>query len=325
MKNIIKYFTVLILFLGIATSCETDPETLDLFSYKEKSELYYAELRAYKASDHEVFFGWLGGWTASGPSIANYLRGVPDSVDIISIWGPWNNLTDSQLEDMRYVQTVKGTKVLFTVFAHGIPEPFDATKEGIEAYASALCDSVYKYGYDGLDLDYEPGFGGQGPLVSGAGHYDNMEIFVHKLGDRLGPKSNSNKMLVIDGVPFHLKNAAMVDYFDYGIVQSYNSSSYTDLQARFNSAAAIGWAPEKYIFTETFEDYGATGGVNHTLREGGSCKSLEGMARFKPMYNGELAKRKGGCGTYHMEVDYLNIPPYGYTQDAIRIMSGLIK
>lgn len=113
----------------------------------------------------------------------------------------------------------------------------------------------------------------------------------------------------------------LAEYFNYGVVQSYNSYGYQDLQSRFDNAARRGWKPEQYIFAETFEGgrY-ANGGVSHTLREGGRVPSLEGMARFQPMYEGKLT-RKGGCGTYHMENDYRSNPNYKWTRNAIRLMN----
>ena len=66
------------------------------------------------------------------------------------------------MEDLRYVQDVKGTRVTYTIFAHKIPDEFMsgenheiATPEGIEEYAKSLVDTMYKYGYQGIDLDYE--------------------------------------------------------------------------------------------------------------------------------------------------------------------------
>ena len=148
-----------------------------------------------------------------------------------------------------------------------------------------------------------------------------MEIFVKALGKYIGPKSGTRNLLIIDGVPYHLKQG-LAEYFNYGVVQSYNSPSYSDLQSRFDNAARNGWKPEQYIFAETFEGgkY-VNGGVLHTLREGGTVPSLEGMARFLPMYEGKLATRKGGCGTYHMENDYRSNPNYKWTREAIRIMN----
>ena len=310
-----------ILFSVLSTiafsACDTEIENIQIQRPIEHDEAYYENLRAYKNSKHQIAFGWFGHWTAMGSSPSKYLTSIPDSVDVISIWGAWSDLSPEQIKDMRYVQQVKGTKVMFTVFAHEIPEPFDATREGIEAYASSLCDSVYKYGYDGLDLDYEPGFGGSGPLVSGPGHMDNMEIFVRKLSERLGPASGTGKLLAIDGVPYHL-NLGLAELFNYGIVQAYDSYGDSDLQNRFNNADNNGWKPEQYIFTENFEKWWSTGGTT-TFRDkdGNIMNSLKGLARFNPTQG-----LKGGCGTYHMEYEYNHTDKeYKYLREAIQIMN----
>lgn len=310
-----------ILFSVLSTiafsACDTEIENIQIQRPIEHDEAYYENLRAYKNSKHQIAFGWFGHWTAMGSSSSKYLTSIPDSVDVISIWGAWSDLSPEQIKDMRYVQQVKGTKVMFTVFAHEIPEPFDATREGIEAYASSLCDSVYKYGYDGLDLDYEPGFGGSGPLVSGPGHMDNMEIFVRKLSERLGPASGTGKLLAIDGVPYHL-NLGLAELFNYGIVQAYDSYGDSDLQNRFNNADNNGWKPEQYIFTENFEKWWSTGGTtNFRDKDGNIMNSLKGMARFNPTQG-----LKGGCGTYHMEYEYNHTDKeYKYLREAIQIMN----
>lgn len=311
------YVLFLLLFLG---ACNTEIENIDIQKPKIGSDKYYANLRAYKASEHQIAFGWFGGWRASGAAFSRYLSSVPDSVDLISIWGDWANLSKEKIDDLRHVQQVKGTKVIFTIFAHGIPAPFTNTKESIEAYASSLCDTVYKYGYDGLDLDYEPGYGGEGPLVSGPGHMDNMEIFVRGLSKRLGPASKTGKILAIDGVPYHL-NKGLAELFDYGIVQAYYCVSYSNLQYRFDNADRNGWKPSQYIFTEDFEKGWSTGGENYTDQEGNEMPSILGMARFQPTQG-----KKGGCGTYHMEYEYNHTDKeYKYLRAAIQIMNPAAK
>ena len=40
------------------------------------------------------------------------LRGIPDSMDVVSIWGGKTGLSKEQMADMKEVQTKKGTKVL---------------------------------------------------------------------------------------------------------------------------------------------------------------------------------------------------------------------
>lgn len=288
MKKLLTYIIVFVIVGTGIISCNTDIEALDIVVPDKMSKEYWENLRAYKArNDHEVFFGWFGGWTANSADMINYLRSVPDSVDIISIWGAYQNLSPAQMEDLRYVQDVKGTRVTYTIFAHKIPDEFMsgenheiATPEGIEEYAKSLVDTMYKYGYQGIDLDYEPGyqeFPGvpfSGPLVGPSymwpDYMDNMEMFVKALGKYIGPKSGTRNLLIIDGVPYHLKQG-LAEYFNYGVVQSYNSRGYQDLQGRFDNAAKNGWKPEQYIFAETFEGgkY-ANGGVDHSLREGGS-------------------------------------------------------
>ena len=50
--------------------CNTDIEALDIVVPDKMSKEYWENLRAYKArNDHEVFFGWFGGWTANSADL----------------------------------------------------------------------------------------------------------------------------------------------------------------------------------------------------------------------------------------------------------------
>lgn len=100
--------------LIIITSCEkqTTPETLVIQHPNVGTEEYYENLRAYKKSDHAIAFGWFGGWTADGPTQSHYLSGLPDSVDLVSLWGPGFNYSDNMMADLRFVQIEKGTRVM---------------------------------------------------------------------------------------------------------------------------------------------------------------------------------------------------------------------
>lgn len=327
--SIITFIMSTLIFIA----CDTDVENLQVEGPIKRDQQYYDNLRAYKLTKHPVAFGWVGGWTANGPSEGNYLRAVPDSVDIIALWSDYQINTEAKEKDLRYVQNTLGTKVVFTIFAHEVPAPFEKTHDGIREFARAMADSVNKYSYDGLDLDYEPGYGGTGTLVSVSGFQDNMEVFVLELAKYLGPKSGTGKLLIIDGVPYAIKKE-LVDCFDYGVVQAYVCASYTNLQSRFNNAVSGGgyswgggWTPEKYIYAEDFEGgRHATGGVSHTLRDALpdgriSVPSLYGMALFVPVYNGAPAEMSGGFGSFHMEYDYRNADPYIFTRTAIQMVN----
>ncbi|WP_287827356.1 glycoside hydrolase family 18 [Bacteroides sp.] len=333
---------VIAVFVFSFTSCSkwTDQENINYFELPD--DAYYEALREYKASDHQVSFGWFGNWTGTGSSLVNSLIGIPDSVDLISIWGPWESstITDAKKKDLEFVQKVKGFKVMGCSFAMNVGDRFtpegedkneywgwddnDVEKQeaAIRKYARAFADSVNQSGLDGFDIDHEPNYGGAGNLAS---HRDRMHIFISELGKYFGPKSGTDKLLVIDGEPQSLAPESG-EYLNYFIVQAYKSPGDHDLNSRLTKTIKNyeGYlTPEevtkKYIVTENFESvYDAlAGGYNFVDSNGNTMKSLEGMARWQP-FNGFT---KGGVGTYHMEAEYPTTPEYKWLRNAIQIMN----
>ncbi len=116
-KNIIfKYiYFVCLLFAFVACEDNNDVENKVVDKPKDRTEAYLEALRAYKESDHEVSFGWFGGWNADQATMGSRLTSAPDSIDIISIWGKYWDITPAQKADLRYVQENYGTKVTYTI------------------------------------------------------------------------------------------------------------------------------------------------------------------------------------------------------------------
>ncbi len=153
-------------------------------------EAYYKALRDYKNSDHQIAFSYYSAWTGVGTNMQSSLMGLPDSVDLVSLWGGWKNPTEAQLKDLRAAQQKKGLKAMicFLVLDMGAgvtPDPTEAEKAALKEgeswthkywgwstaqtpegkaarraavvkYANAICDVIEKYGYDGFDIDAEP-------------------------------------------------------------------------------------------------------------------------------------------------------------------------
>ena len=193
-----KTKNILTLALGLLSlaSCSkwTDMEIQHPTNLTESnhSEEYYRELRKYKESDHQIAFSYYSAWTGVGVNMQSSLMGLPDSADLVSLWGGWRNPTEAQLADLRAAQSKKGLKAMicFLVLDMGAgitPDPTaeekkalaqgeswthkywgwstastDAGKAARRAavvkYANAICDLIEKYGYDGFDIDAEPNY-----------------------------------------------------------------------------------------------------------------------------------------------------------------------
>lgn len=322
MKNAIKYILSLAAFAPLFFACEkqTTPEPIRI-QYPDKQspvlrdDAYFERLRAYKKTDHSLAFGWFGSWTAIGASEQTRLSSTPDSMDIISMWSQWHSLSPEQIADKEFTQKVKGTKVVFCISAKDMPEHFKEdgviTDASIVAYAKAYGkDSMDKYQYDGIDIDFETAIDHQGPLNTTPGLFKK---FCEELSKYIGPNSGTGRLFCIDG-NIDALDEGIAELCTYAVSQAYNASSNTTFVNRTTSAGMVGWRPEQIIFTENFESLWKTGGAGFTLPDGSSTVSLLGMAAF--------ARDNTACGfgAYHMEYEYGHADmPYKYMRQAIQL------
>lgn len=369
-KKNIRALTIVSIFVIGLYSCsdwtDVEPKQIDEHAYNKTSfpETYYAALHEFKKSNHSISFGWFSGWGEPGASTTNMLAGLPDSIDIVSIWGKWSDLSQGKINDMRFVQEKKGTKVVFASFTmyvgHNLT-PAEITEKGrtaideywgwkagddvaietsIREYANAFVDSVYKYGYDGFDMDHEPNFGGAGDLAS---HPARIHIFLSEIRKQFDQRGG-NKLLIVDGEPQVLKpeSGPLVDWM---VVQAYTVSSGTpsptatgtesDKDTRLNKCinnfADVLTAEEvtnRYVITENLESAidALNGGYYWRLRNGttldkAECPSLVGMARWEPT-NGF---RKGGFGGYRFDAEAINKPPYKWMRRGIQAQNPAVN
>ncbi|WP_458408839.1 glycoside hydrolase family 18 [Bacteroides congonensis] len=316
MNKIINKIFCFFVLATLWVACDTEIENIPLQVPLERDAQYYENLRAYKKTKHQMAFGWFGGWKATGTSPVKYLRNLPDSVDVVSIWGTWHSLTPSQMEDLRYIQEVHGTRVTFTIFSHNManfPGNFENIAENIPAAAKALADSIFKYGYDGIDFDHE---------CSGNDLFNNsvnMTTLLREMRSNLG----EDKLICVDGFVEKITEEGW-EYADYAVAQAYNTKSPSGLQTRFNTVSEY-ISPDRFIVTENFEDHWATGGDKYSDPELGIIPSLIGMARWQPN-NITEGQHKGGVGSYHMEYEYNHTDiEYKYLREAIQIMNPAKK
>lgn len=329
-----------------------------------RTEAYYESLRAYKKTNHPIVFGWFGNWTGSGANLSGSLAGLPDSMDVVSIWGNFHSLSPEQISDMRYVQQKKGTKVTITGLLFDIgdkitppipdslaskgmtweqwryrfwkwnPTSRDSMLKAIENYANAFCDTIDKYGYDGFDLDAEPflpqPFQTNKELWNVKG---GMDLFVQTMAKRLGPQSGTDRLLIIDGEPYAI-SPELGKCFNYFVLQTYGARNFDVLDKNtvkqvnhFKSSMPIDEIAAKIVVCEDYERYASTGGVPFTMPNGATTISTLGFAKWNPTINGKVY-RKGGIGAYHIEYGHTvttTINTYPFIRESIQIMNPFIN
>lgn len=305
--KIMKYIMPLLLIACMFASCDTDVENATVVAPTTYGPQYYKNLRDYKKSDHSIAWGWFADYTQS-TSLATRFLGLPDSLDICSLWGgiPSDDSTHVDTHylpevyrEMKYVQEVKGTRLVVPTIIRirTRPEFYDSIwvkqndpKAAMRAYAQDLLRPIFENGLDGIDMDYEP----EGDPLSGS----NLDYFVEYVGQFVGPMASPDSTFTypdgytIKGNPNML---LCIDY--YGSAPSSNTNKFTNWYVNQTYGGSPGRVPfsgcptEKVVYTENVGD-------NWKAAE---CGQLLNYARYQPSTG-----RKGGFGAFFMHRDYIN-------------------
>lgn len=171
--KIMKYIMPLLLIACMFASCDTDVENATVVAPTTYGPQYYKNLRDYKKSDHSIAWGWFADYTQS-TSLATRFLGLPDSLDICSLWGgiPSDDSTHVDTHylpevyrEMKYVQEVKGTRLVVPTIIRirTRPEFYDSIwvkhndpQAAMRAYAQDLLRPIFENGLDGIDMDMSP-------------------------------------------------------------------------------------------------------------------------------------------------------------------------
>lgn len=98
------------LVFGAVFSC-TKPEALNLQPAYQYTDAYYEALRAYKKSDHSICYLWFADYGVP-TSPAYRFAGIPDSVDVVSLWGGIPKEGTLDRKEMYEMREKKGTKIV---------------------------------------------------------------------------------------------------------------------------------------------------------------------------------------------------------------------
>ncbi|MCD8312721.1 MAG: glycoside hydrolase family 18 [Bacteroidales bacterium] len=362
MKNAI-YILIFAVCAVVAFSC-TKTEALNYepngIEGSSHAQVYYDNLKEYKASDHSICFGWFSDWTGVGTQMTAQLMGMPDSIDVVSMWGNCFNLSEEKKEDLRKVQEIKGTKVMlcfiidnvgiqvtpsevssdYTVNGktydsyeeamaaywgwygnYGEDTSDEAMEKAIRKYADAILDSIAVYNYDGFDFDLEPNYGSPGNIAS---YPDRIGIFLDEMSKVCGPASGTGKLLCVDGQPYSInpEDGKLLDYF---IIQAYGDGSYSSTDSRMNTLfnAYDGVLTQEEVMKKTIL---TSNFESYASTGGGSYTTRDGVSTNQlagyAMYTYPGVDAKiGGIGAFRIGFD----TNYQYIRAAISILNPPIK
>lgn len=327
----IKYLIALVLTGAVFTACNTDIERIDVQKPLTYDDLYYQNLRDYKASDHSIAFMWFAQYGAQN-SMAVRFAGLPDSLDIVSLWGGIPAPENTQMwEELRFCQKVKGTKMLVVAITRIDAETdekefkkvynegrknndAEMISKSIDMYADYFADQVFENDLDGFDADYEP----EGDYLSG----DKFVQFMKRLALYMGPnpeqtkeerlaflkerypnlnitEASCNKMLCVDapGSP----TTAIEPLCEYYFKQAYGGGT-----------SEGSWPIEKTVFCENVGDNWGT-----------ALQGLKNQAKYQPSKG-----RKGGFGAFfghrNYNVTQYNSEPYAILRECIQLQNPAI-
>ena len=309
--------------MGISlTSCDTDIEKIDVQDPYKYDAQYYKNLRDFHNSDHEISYCYYDSWSYSQSpnSYGQRFIGLPDSLDIINLWG--DVVTKEKYPvayaDMKYCQEVRGQKFVMHGDASNYHHTFwyrdenlvvdesrqidlsniDASglsrEEAIRAYARWAVDTVVKCELDGVDFDYE-GWNNQ-----------DMIWVADECHKYFGPEGKwPEKLFIIDF--FGGSPNGCDDVTDYFVRQAYS------WQIGFQTGNS-GRPYEKLVLCESTGAEAANGGKDGAM--------VREYAAFEP-----ASGRKGGFGAFYIDYNYQSTSgiPYKEFREAIQIQNPAIK
>lgn len=323
--------------LAAALSC-TKPQPLELQHRTLKSDDYYAKLREYKKSDHSICYLWFADYGVP-TSPAYRFSAIPDSVDIVSLWGGIPKKGTLDYDEMYEMRRLKGTK-LVTVTIIRIKYFFKSLE--ITAYMDAY-NAAYQPAYDaaiaeGKTAEEAATIAEQKADAAGISA-GNADVLAHrkknadgtypewcqKLGDHLLAEMNDNDL---DGIDLDYepdgdmlsgdRMTLLVEYLGQFIGCGPDAKDPSKLLIidHFNTNPPV--ATEPYVNYKVRQLYSNQGGAisdaafsssypveKQVFAENiGDLWKTGGKMEEYAAFQHSSGKRKGGFGAFHGQRDY---------------------
>ena len=307
-NKLLTYGLLLITFvLPVACSDWNEPEalSLDINSAKEQNPELWARymqvLKTYKQSKHYIAYARFDNSTEKPVNEGNYLRSLPDSLDIVVLSNP-DIISDYDREDIPLMQE-KNTRVLYLVdYAVQAVNLPDVTALG--AWLDKAVTAANELKLDGFAFTGIPLYSGtESELVA---HKEKARLIVSKLSAAVG----QDKLLVLEGNPAFVDNADL-DKLNYIVLNTADLNNVTDLKLQVAGVLANGLLSKDNLLL-------ASRMGEQIIDEAGLKHDAVTLITDRVVSLGPL----GGLGIYAIGRDYYS-PKMNYeiTRTAIQLMN----
>lgn len=220
---------LVVLLLGASCSDWTETEAIENTVYKPWEQDpalwadYTAALRAYKQSEHYLSYARLHNSPAQAASEQDFMRCLPDSLDIVTLTNA-DNFSTYDAEDMA-VMREKGTRVLYQMDYAGRKAEF-ADAAALASYLDGVIASVAANGLDGYSFTTDP-------LDAAA---------TATIVATLSAAKTDGQLLVFEGNPLSVA-AADRDKLDYVVLDTEKVENTTDVRLQVLNATGYAGIP----------------------------------------------------------------------------------
>lgn len=290
----------------IACSDWNDPEPVDLNSQSAQEQdpelwaRYMQVLHNYKQSKHFITYARFDNGAEKPVNEGNYLRSLPDSLDIVVLSNP-DNITAYDREDIPLLQE-KSTRVLYLVDyaaqANSLP---DAAQ--LSTYLDKAIAAAAELKLDGFAFTHIPLYGGT--EAEQTAHKEKLRLIITKLST-----GNEDQLLIMEGDPASAE-AADLEKLNYVVLNTAALTNVTDLKLQVTGVLTNGIIPKDKLLLAAQ--------IGNTMTDEAYVKqdAVELMTN-RVMSLGPLA----GLGIYAIGDDYYNAKMnYEITRTAIQQMN----
>lgn len=186
-----------------------------------------ASMRAYRETPHSIVYVRLHNSPEGIVSEKDFLRCIPDSVDIVSLTNA-DNMSAYDIEDLSVVKAL-GMKVLYQIDWSGRAQTDFSEDGALEAYLEKAIETVKRYGMDGWAISGVYTYGDKDAAAA-------AELMVSTLDEA----RTEDQLIVLEGNPLFVENERDRRKLDYVVLDTDTKRTISEVNMAATSAIRAG-------------------------------------------------------------------------------------